>query len=231
MTSGQDDELKKGDLTRDAFNDIRRMIFMNELVPGQKIAYRSLAGQLGMSLTPVVQALKHMEFQGLLRHEPNRGFFVREITPAEVEEVLELRRILEVSLMPRVVARADDAAIDRLQTALNDYLAASEAGLIKQRQARDINLHVTLASMADQPVTVRILRYLFDFLHLRLEQEVIFSRPHDRSDAEHRAIFEAVAARDATAAGLAVADHLESIRRNTMTGLNNRLKDLESVDF
>ncbi|MEN8247236.1 MAG: GntR family transcriptional regulator, partial [Thermodesulfobacteriota bacterium] len=78
---------KKGDLpenqknlTKEAYNDIRKMIFLNEFRPGQKVAYRKMAQRLDMSLTPVVQALKLMEHMGLVRHEPNRGFFIDKIT-------------------------------------------------------------------------------------------------------------------------------------------------------
>jgi DNA-binding GntR family transcriptional regulator len=95
-------------LTQEAYQDIRRMIFLKELNPGQKVAYREMAERLGMSLTPVVQALKHMEFMGLVRHEPNRGFFIEQISPKEIEEAYELREMLETSLLPSVIKGLDD---------------------------------------------------------------------------------------------------------------------------
>ncbi len=66
------------------------MVFLNELRPGQKVAYRVMAKRLGISLTPVVQALKHMEFLGLLQHEPNRGFFIKPIVVDEVSVAFEM---------------------------------------------------------------------------------------------------------------------------------------------
>jgi DNA-binding GntR family transcriptional regulator len=62
------------------------------------VPYRSSAKKLGMSLTPVVHAMKYLEFLGLFRNEANRGFFVVEITPEEVREVYELREVLEAWL-------------------------------------------------------------------------------------------------------------------------------------
>ena len=82
--------IRKVNLTRKAYNDIRKIIFLNELRPGQKVAYRDMAKRLGVSLTPVVQALKHMEFLGLLQHEPNRGFFIKPIVVDEVSEAFEM---------------------------------------------------------------------------------------------------------------------------------------------
>ena len=53
------------------FAGIRNLMLHNELAPGQKIAYRDLAERLGMSQTPIIQALKWLEFQQLVRHEPH----------------------------------------------------------------------------------------------------------------------------------------------------------------
>jgi DNA-binding GntR family transcriptional regulator len=88
----------KVNLTGEAYAQKKGMLFFKVFQPGQQVPYRSLAKKLGMSMTPVVQALKHLEFLGLLRNEANRGFFVVEITPEEVREVYELREVLEAWL-------------------------------------------------------------------------------------------------------------------------------------
>ena len=89
--------------TQIAYEGIRRMLFHNEIVPGSKISYRDLSERLGMSQTPVIQALKWLEFQQLVRHEPHRGYFTAEISLQEVEEVYELRELIELSLLSRTV--------------------------------------------------------------------------------------------------------------------------------
>ena len=68
-------EISGGGHAQKAYAGIRRMLFHNEIVPGQKIGYRDLAERIGMSQTPVIQALKWLEFQGLVRHEPQPGLF------------------------------------------------------------------------------------------------------------------------------------------------------------
>ncbi len=227
ISSGKEAE----DLTREAYNDIRRMIFFNELLPGQKVAYRALADNLGMSLTPVVQALKHMEFLGFVRHEPNRGFFVENLQPEEVEEVYELREVLEVSMMPKVIDCLDDQSEHKLKIALEEYMEASHRGLLKQRLAKDMNFHLTLAAISKKKIYVRILRYLLDFLYLRFGQELIFSRPWDKADRDHQAIFDFVVARDMKAACDTMAKHIRHIRKNALEGLQNRLAQMEVFDF
>jgi DNA-binding GntR family transcriptional regulator len=64
------------DHSHQAYKGIRRMLYHKELVPGQKIAYRELAEQLHMNPTPIIQALKWLEIQGFVRHEPHRGYHI-----------------------------------------------------------------------------------------------------------------------------------------------------------
>ncbi len=218
-------------LTREAYKDIRRMIFLKELNPGQKVAYRKMAERLGMSLTPVVQALKHMEFMGLVRHEPNRGFFIEQISPQEIEEAYQLREMLETSLLPGVIEGLDDKDEKKLKQALDEYLAASRSGSLNLRLAKDINFHMTLAGLSDQRLSIWILRYLFDFLYLRFGQELIFSRPQESVGLEHQAIFDAVVARDLSVARKAMRQHIRNIRNNALEGIQNRLAEAEQIDF
>ena len=190
-----------------------------------------MAERLGMSLTPVVQALKHMEFMGLVRHEPNRGFFIEQISPQEIQEAYQLREMLELSLLPAVIEDFDDDDEKELKQALDEYLAASRSGSLNLRLAKDINFHMTLAGLSDQRLSIWILRYLFDFLYLRFGQELIFSRPQENAGLEHQAIFDAVAARDVSAARKAMRRHIRNIRNNALEGMQNRLAEAEEIDF
>lgn len=221
----------KADLTREAYNDIRRMIFLNELQPDQKVAYRDMAKRLGMSLTPVVQALKHMEFLGLLRHEPNRGFFVQPIDTASITEAYELREMVEIHNIPRVVAQLDKDGEIRLKTAMKAYIKASRAGSLKLRLAKDINFHITLAEISNRPLSIRILRYLLDFLYLRFEKELIFSRPQETAIREHQKIVDAIMAGQARAAQRAMRDHIRNIRNNVLQDLKTRLLESEEIQI
>ena len=221
----------KINLTREAYNDIRKMIFINEFRPGQKVPYRELAKRLGMSLTPVVQALKHMEFLGLLQHEPNRGFYIKPIVAEEISEVYELREMLEVNLIPKIVAQLNKDGASRLKLALDEYLDASRSGSLKMRIAKDMNFHMTLAEISSQSISIRMLRYLLDFLYLRFEKEQIFSRPQESSAVEHQKIYDCIMARNSREAGKAVRNHIRSVKDNVMEDLRNRLEDSEKIEI
>ncbi len=221
----------KINLTRDAYNDIRKMIFINELRPGQKVAYRDMAKRLGMSLTPVVQALKHMEFLGLLQHEPNRGFYIKPMDAEEIAEAYDLREVLEVNLIPKIVAGLDEDAKNRLQFALQEYLAAGRSGSLKLRLSKDMNFHMTLAEISGQSLSIRMLRYLLDFLYLRFEKEQIFSRPQESAAVEHQKIFDALITGKTREAKKAMRDHIRSVKDNVMKDLRKRIVETEKIEI
>jgi DNA-binding GntR family transcriptional regulator len=74
------------DSSQIAYHGIRRMLYSKELTPGQKIAYRDLAEKLQLSPTPIIQALKWLELQGFVYHEPKRGYSMAPFSLKEIEE-------------------------------------------------------------------------------------------------------------------------------------------------
>jgi len=229
--SSADRQTGHNNLTREAYQDVRRMIFMDELHPGQKVNYRAMAERLGMSLTPVVQALKQMDLMELVQHVPNRGFFIKHISPEEIDEAFRLRELLEVSLIPHIIAHLDDDGEQRIRTALDGYLKASQNNFLKLRLAKDMNFHMTLATISCQTISIWILRYLLDFLYLRFGQELIFARPLETAAIGHQKISDYVIAREIQPASEAMRDHVRNIRNNAMEGLQSRLKDSEGIDI
>ena len=222
---------KGKDLTREAYNDIRKMIFSNELKPGQKIPYREMAKGLKMSLTPVVQALKHMEFMGLVCHEQNKGFFVEKVTPREIDEAYELRSIIEPKMLTRTILNLNKQGTKRIGTALNEYLDACQKGSLKLKLVKDIQFHMSMAELSGQNLSILILRYLFDFLYLRFGQELIFSRPSEDSADAHTAIFDAIKSRDIKTATMVLKKHIKEINKNALDGISERLSEVEDIIF
>jgi DNA-binding GntR family transcriptional regulator len=222
---------KDKDLTREAYNDIRKMIFSNELKPGQKIPYRRMAEGLNMSLTPVVQALKHMEFMGLVYHEQNKGFFVGKLTPRDIDEAYELRSVIEPKMLTQTILNINEQGIKTVGAALNEYLNACQKGSLKLKLVKDIQFHMTMAELSGQKLSILILRYLFDFLYLRFGQELIFSRPSEDSAKAHTAIFDAIKSKDVEIATRVLKEHIKEIHKNALDGIQERLSEVEDIIF
>jgi len=223
--------IKCKNLTREAYNDIRKMIFSNELKPGQKIPYRRMADGLSMSLTPVVQALKHMEFMGLVRHEQNKGFFVENVTSQEIDEAYKLRSIIEPIMLAQTILNLDEQGTKKIGIALDEYIEACEKGSLRLKLVKDIQFHMSIAELSGQSLSILILKYLFDFLYLRFGQELIFSRPSEDSAKAHTAIFDAIKSRDVKAATLVLKAHIKEVHKNALTGIQERLSESEDIIF
>jgi len=218
-------------LTREAYNDIRKMIFSNELKPGQKIPYRSMAEGLNMSLTPVVQALKHMEFMGLVRHEQNKGFFIEKVRSQEIDEAYKLRSTIEPTMLAHTILNIDQQGIIKIKTALDEYIDACQKGSLKLKLVKDIQFHMSMAQLSGQNLSILILKYLFDFLYLRFGQELIFSRPSEDSAVAHTAIFEAIKSKDVETATRVLKAHIKDIHKNALDGIQERLSEAEDIIF
>jgi len=218
-------------LSKDAYNDIRKMIFLDKFSPGQQVAYRKLAERLDMSLTPVVQALKLMAHMGIVRHEPNRGFFIERITPQEIKEAYNLREIIELSLLPAVITNLDSNGEDKLKQALDEYFKTSRNKPVKVRLAKDINFHMTMARLSGQNISIWILRYLYDLLYLTFDKDLFYYRPQDIAGQEHQTIYDAVIARDVSAATKALRKHIRTVCRDTLDDMNKLVAEMEDVDF
>ena len=229
--SRKESEQGSTNLSMEAYKGIRRMLFLNEIGPGQKLHYRDLAERLGMSPTPVIQALKWLEFQELVRHEPNRGFYMEPISIEEVRELFVLREALEIALLPELFKNLNDKGIKRLRSAHEAYLKAGREKYLKQRLLKDIEFHMTLAFLARGRITQRILRYLFDVLYLKYKSELIFSRPMEDVDREHQEIFDRVAARDLEGARKALSRHLLKIREHVIDGISRSIEESETLDI
>jgi len=213
--------------TRKAYLGIRSLMLHNELAPGQKIAYRDLAERLGMSQTPIIQALKWLEFQQLVRHEPNRGYFTAPIDSKEVEEIYEVRETLELSLLPSIIRTIDRKGIQTLRAALDAHLKASPEIYMAERLSRDMEFHLTLAQLSGNQVHCKILRDLFDLLYLKYSSNVLFSTSVESADADHQALFDSIADGDLKSARRTLCGHIRRVKEHVLKGLR-KITDAKS---
>ncbi len=217
--------------TRKAYQGIRQMLFHNEIVPGQKIAYRDLAERLGMSQTPVIQALKWLEFQGLVRHERHRGYYTEPVSIQEVEEIYDFREQIELALLPGTLAHLDAAAIKKLEAALNAHLKASREIYLYDRLLRDMEFHLTLAALSGNRVQHQTLRLLFDLLYLKYGGNILFSTSMDKADTAHKELFNHIRDHNLAGAKSVLSRHINSVKKHVLSGLERLMKEKNKAGF
>jgi DNA-binding GntR family transcriptional regulator len=218
-------------LAQKAYKSIRQMFFYGEIVPGQKIPYRDLAKKLGMSPTPVIQALKWLEFQGLVRQEPNRGCYVEPFSLEEVNEIYDLRQVIELSLLPEALMKINKEDESNLRHALEQHLKADLSSFLNERLLKDIEFHLILASIARCHVHLRVLNNMFDLLYLKYRGNYLSARPAEIVDHEHEEIVKAVLARDITRSRDALSFHLTNVKKEVIDNLARVIKQKETTSF
>ncbi|MBU0971962.1 MAG: GntR family transcriptional regulator [Proteobacteria bacterium] len=209
------------DHTKLAHDGIKDLLFNNQIVPGQKISYKEIADRLDMSLTPVVQALKIMEYQGLVKHTPNKGFYAVPLSLQEIEEIYDLRKVIETSMLPKVISNLSIESINRLKNILeknNDRTIDLNDRLIMDR-----NFHITLSSISGQKIQIQILQNLFDLLYLKYRGSLLFVASETVVGSQHQLIFEAVITRDLELAINAMEEHFTIVSTKALSTLSQIL--------
>ena len=113
------------DLTREAIEALREMIVRRQLAPGAQIRQVELASRLGLSRSPLRQALTALETEGLVTHEQQRGYFVARMSVDHLSQIYRMRELLETELLRTV--RVPEAAGLAPLAAHNDEISAAMA--------------------------------------------------------------------------------------------------------
>lgn len=215
----------KSDLTFKAYMAIRQMLFYNEIQPGQKIKYKDLATRIGVSMTPVIQALKWLEFLNIVRHESNKGYYINEVSVKEITEVYDTRLLLEVSLVPGIIGHLNDQGIRQLAATLDDYKAAVAEDNYHKRIMTDMTFHMTLAALSKCHIQVKMLQELFDILLLRYNQNLFYLSMTGTSLAEHEDIFTSIKKRDQVRLEASLKFHVDTVRNHITQGMRRLIPD------
>jgi DNA-binding GntR family transcriptional regulator len=186
-----------GTAQQHATDALRALIVRGELRPGQRVNQEDLATQLGLSVAPVREALRVLESEGQLTYLPRRGYFVTELRFADLQEIYELRAILEERAARRALPALDDAALQRIVEAAQDCVDAAEAGDVAGELAANRRFHFAILAAPGQPHAMRVIRLLWD--STEAYRAMYYNSPAERHEsvAAHERILEALRQHDA----------------------------------
>lgn len=194
-------------------NVLRAEIAGGGISPGKPLRQEEIASRFGVSRIPVREALRLLEAEGLLVIHANRGAFVRSFTPEEVEEVYDLRLMLEPDLIRRSVAKMtpeDVGAIERLM------LEAEASVITPSWRDLDNRFHIALYAPAQRTHQSEVvLRLRSTITHYSLADNKL-TAAKSRWLADHRAIFAACRKGDASEAAALLKEHLQAAANMTL---------------
>jgi DNA-binding GntR family transcriptional regulator len=146
------DEKPAGLPMRDSVREaIRTLVIDGELRPGDRLVERQLADRLGVSRVPVREALRELAHEGLAEQRPTRGMVVRQLDDEAIEELFEVRAALEAIVCRRVVDRATEEGLDRLDATV----AQADAAIAEEVSASQFTRTPTSTRCCSSSRTVR----------------------------------------------------------------------------
>ena len=179
--------------------ELRRRIAAGELRPGEKLVADQIGLELGVSRVPVREAIKVLEGEGQVVTEPHRGYFMAELSLDDLREIYRMRELLEAEALRSAVERIDDAGLGEVEGLLDETDAANERGELAEYAAANRRFHFAVYSASGRAPLVRTIGQLWDASEA---YRALFANSEDHRAAaarDHRAILEALRARDAAA--------------------------------
>jgi GntR family transcriptional regulator, rspAB operon transcriptional repressor len=210
-------------LSARVYAQIKNLILCNEVMPGQKMHHQELSDRLGVSRTPVREALTRLVQEGYVSFLPNRGFTCKEIRLQEAEELYELREALEAFAVEKAVANVSDDALDELSRKMNLYGADVRRRFSRERLIYDQDLHLEIAGLAGNETLMRTLTQVFERIILKRRTDGLYDPARGlTAHQEHLKLIQAMKRRDAAQAVGILRAHIRAGKDNVLADLRQR---------
>ncbi len=219
-----DQKKENKSLTSLIFDKIREDILNNKYTAGDKIVEAKLAEELGVSRTPVREALKQLELDGLVDNIPNRGVVVKGISNQDIHDIYSIRVAIEGIAARWAVERMDDSVIEDLKEIYDLMEFYTFKNDIDKILELDTKFHETIYSATESRYLEQVLR---DFQLFIKSTRSLSLQSLGRSKyalEEHKAILEGFIEKDAEKAYEASVKHIEGSRRNAQKFNNSKSK-------
>jgi DNA-binding GntR family transcriptional regulator len=206
-------------LRQSVYDALIDLIVGGDLPPGQHMVETELARQLGVSRQPIREALHRMEAEGWVDLRPSQGAFVHVPTDQEVDDLLDVRELLEAETARLAARSASPAQVARLREILAEGQAAVQADDVSRAVAANNAFHAEIAAIAGNSV----LAELADIVGRRVQwyYRMVAPARGRGSWIEHREMIDAIRAADPERAQLLARKHTERTRQAYHSALFN----------
>jgi DNA-binding GntR family transcriptional regulator len=202
-------------LGESAYERIREAIRSGDLEPGHRITESDLAKWLNMSRTPVREAVSRLETEGLLTYVPRQGLTVAQLDYQAVMELYEMREVLEGTAARFAAHHAALAEIETLREMLDLEADLGESDPKRGAKANR-HFHQIIYHAAHNRYLLKTLNALSDSMMLLGDTTLALPGRHATALEEHRAIVDAISARDADRAQQAACNHIRAAQRHRL---------------
>lgn len=192
------------------FRTLRKSILTGELKPGERLMEIHLANKLGVSRTPIREAIRMLELEGLVIMIPRRGAQVAQITEKNLRDVLEVRRAMDALAVELACERIMPEEIERLRIACEHFATVTQSRDANKIAQADVSFHdiILQASRND-----RLMQLISNFSQQMYRYRLEYIKEEgscERLVREHRMIYEAIRERDKIKGAALIKAHIDN---------------------
>lgn len=192
------------------FQTLRAAILKGDLKPGERLMELQLAAKLGVSRTPIREAIRMLEQEGLAITIPRKGAEVAKMTEKDMEDVLQIRCSLEELAVRLSCENITAAELQELHVAMEQFEEKAKTDNVVEIAKADVNFHDILYKASDNPKLLGLLNNLREQMY-RYRVEYLKDRSiYPRLMEEHHHLYDALKAKDAERASAYTRSHLQN---------------------
>jgi DNA-binding GntR family transcriptional regulator len=210
-------------LSGQVYSQIKTLILCNEILPGQKLHHQELSERLGVSRTPVREALTRLVQEGYVYLLPNRGFTCKEIRLQEADELYQLREALEAFAVEKAVENLKEAAFTKLSAKINLYGKDVQKRFTRERLVYDQDVHLEIARLSGNETLTKALAQVFERIILKRRTDGLYDPARGiTAHQEHLKLLQAMKKRNTQDAVKIVRAHIRAGKDNVLSDLKQR---------
>lgn len=205
------------------FNTLREAILKGDLKPGERLMELQLASKLGVSRTPIREAIRMLEQEGLAVTVPRRGAEVAKMTLKDMEDVLEIRDTLDELAARVACSRISEEQLEQLKQIKKQFEDSLKTGDVTKIAQADVNFHDVIYEATGNPKLVNLLNNLREQIYRYRVEYLKDTSSYPTLIKEHEAILEALWSRDEEKVIRAMHEHV----LNQATAVKNIIQQQE----
>lgn len=198
------------------FHTLRQDILRGDLKPGERLMEMALAERLGVSRTPIREAMRKLELEGLVVMIPRRGAQVANITEKDLNDVLEVRIALENMAMEKACDRMTEEELSRLEEAARYFEKATAEGDLVKMAETDMAFHEIIYQASENRRLIQVLNNIKEQIYRYRVEYLKEEETRNTLVREHKELTEALRAHNVKKAQELSFQHIENQRRGIM---------------
>ena len=191
------------------FNTLRQAILRGELKPGERLMEIQLANKLGVSRTPIREAIRKLELEGLVLMIPRKGAEVADITEKSLKDVLEVRRALEELSVKLTCDRITKEEIKELEQAAENFRKTMKSKDITEIAEADVRFHDVIYTATKNQKLIQLLNNLHEQMYRYRIEYLKDEEVYPKLLKEHKEIIERINRGEKEEAARIVCEHID----------------------